>query len=67
MYVRFGVENGHYKDVTCVTWVDAWLSGPVLVSQPILQGTPVHCKPRCIQFIEAIDVKFGIHNGNFNR
>ena len=46
--------------------VDAWLSGPLFVSQPVLQCTTVHCKPRCIQWIEAMDVKFGIHNGNFN-
>ena len=33
---------------------------------PSLQCTPVSCKPRCIQFIEAMDVRFGIHNGNLN-
>ena len=31
------------------------------------QCTPVSSKPRCIQFIEAMDVRFGIHNGNLNR
>ena len=46
--------------------VDAWLSGPLFVSHPIFQCTTVHCKPRCIQFLDPMDVRFGVHNYNLN-